>query len=91
LTVRGALVLLALALAVRSSAPSHCIPCANRDPAARAAFMRASPCPANGKTRGPCPGFVVDHVVALKRGGRDSPDNMQWQTVEEARAKDRYE
>jgi hypothetical protein len=26
------------------------------------------------------PGYVVDHIVALKRGGADHPGNMQWQT-----------
>jgi 2',3'-cyclic-nucleotide 2'-phosphodiesterase (5'-nucleotidase family) len=33
----------------------------------------------------------VDHIVALKHGGADEPENMQWQTVEEAKAKDRVE
>jgi hypothetical protein len=37
------------------------------------------------------PGYVVDHVVALKRGGADSPANMQWQTKADAKAKDRVE
>jgi hypothetical protein len=37
------------------------------------------------------PGHVVDHIVALKRGGADEPWNMQWQTVREAKAKDRLE
>lgn len=37
------------------------------------------------------PGHVVDHIVPLACGGRDSPDNMQWQTTAEARAKDRIE
>jgi hypothetical protein len=37
------------------------------------------------------PGYVVDHIVPLACGGRDVPSNMQWQTVAEARAKDRYE
>lgn len=37
------------------------------------------------------PGYVVDHIVPLKRGGDDVPGNMQWQTVEQAKAKDRWE
>jgi hypothetical protein len=36
-------------------------------------------------------GYVVDHVVPLKRGGADSPYNMQWQTKEAAKAKDKWE
>jgi hypothetical protein len=37
------------------------------------------------------PGYVVDHIVPLKRGGCDCPENMQWQTVAEAKAKDKWE
>jgi hypothetical protein len=37
------------------------------------------------------PGYVVDHIVPLKRGGCDCPANMQWQTVAEAKAKDKWE
>jgi hypothetical protein len=37
------------------------------------------------------PGYVVDHIVLLKRGGPDDPSNMQWQTVLDAKAKDRIE
>lgn len=37
------------------------------------------------------PGYVVDHVVPLCAGGADAPENMQWQTIEEAKAKDRLE
>jgi hypothetical protein len=44
-----------------------------------------------GATRGPCAGYVIDHIQALKHGGADSPDNMQWQTREAAKAKDRLE
>ena len=62
-----------------------------RSRAARDAFMRSHPCPANAHTRGACPGYVVDHVIALKRGGPDAPSNMQWQTVEAAKAKDKWE
>lgn len=62
-----------------------------RSPTARARFQRANPCPATGKRTGACPGYVVDHKVPIKRGGPDSPDNMQWQTREAAKAKDRIE
>jgi hypothetical protein len=63
----------------------------SRSTAARRAFQRSNPCPATHKTTGPCPGYVIDHVIALKRGGPDAPSNMQWQTVAEAKAKDRIE
>jgi hypothetical protein len=59
--------------------------------AARRRFQRLHPCPSTGKPTGACPGYVVDHIVPLKRGGLDAPSNMQWQTVAEANAKDRIE
>ena len=62
-----------------------------RSPQAVQQFKRANPCPGTGKTYGPCPGYVVDHVMPLKRGGADAPGNMQWQTKEEAKGKDRWE
>jgi len=37
------------------------------------------------------PGYVIDHIVPLSRGGSDSPGNMQWQTKAEAKAKDKWE
>ena len=36
-------------------------------------------------------GYVVDHIVPLKKGGCDCPSNMQWQTVAEGKAKDKWE
>ena len=36
-------------------------------------------------------GYVVDHIIPLACGGPDTPENMQWQTIEEAKAKDRVE
>jgi hypothetical protein len=53
--------------------------------------MKAHPCPSTGKTRGACPGYVVDHVTPLCAGGADRPWNMQWQTVSAAKIKDRDE
>jgi hypothetical protein len=37
------------------------------------------------------PGNVVDHAHALKLGGRDDPSNMQWQSIQAAKAKDKVE
>jgi hypothetical protein len=62
-----------------------------RDLKQRAAFQRANPCPSTGKLRGACPGYVVDHIRPLCAGGPDSPANMQWQTIAEAKAKNRLE
>ena len=62
-----------------------------RDPAERAAFVRQHHCPSTGKPRGPCPGWVVDHIVPLCAGGVDAPGNMQWQRVKKAKAKDKKE
>ena len=55
------------------------------------AFKRISPCPATGKSKGPCPGYVIDHVIPLACGGEDAIGNLQWQTVADAKAKDRWE
>ncbi|MGH2524886.1 MAG: HNH endonuclease signature motif containing protein [Anaerolineales bacterium] len=55
------------------------------------AFKRANPCPSTGQRRGSCPGHVVDHVIPLCAGGPDKVSNMQWQTVADAKAKDREE
>ena len=37
------------------------------------------------------PGYVVDHIFPLKRGGPDCPCNMQWQTTADGVAKDKTE
>lgn len=62
-----------------------------RDHKARQSFKNTYPCPATGKSKGPCPGYVIDHIQPLKRGGADQPSNMQWQTTEAAKQKDRIE
>jgi len=46
---------------------------------------------ATGKSSGSCPGYVIDHVEPLKRGGADASANMQWQTQRGAKLKDRTE
>lgn len=62
-----------------------------RSSKARSEFQRSNPCPSTGGSSGACPGYVVDHVTPLKRGGADQPSNMQWQTREAAKIKDRTE
>lgn len=62
-----------------------------RSRAVRAEFQRLNPCPANGRQRGPCPGWEADHIEALVCGGRDDVANMQWLTVQEHRQKTRVE
>ena len=62
-----------------------------RSQTAKHEFMKSYPCPATGKSTGACPGYVIDHITSLKRGGADAPSNMQWQTVEEAKTKDKIE
>jgi hypothetical protein len=37
------------------------------------------------------PGHVVDHIIPLACGGADAPSNMQWQTIAEGKAKDKWE
>lgn len=54
-------------------------------------FKLEHPCPANGRYKGRCEGYVIDHVLPLACGGLDTPKNMQWQTLQEARTKDRWE
>ena len=75
-----------------------CVPCQRtpagrikRSSAARRQFQRAQPCPSTGSTSGPCPGYVADHIIALKHGGPDTPANMEWQTSADAQAKNRAE
>ena len=54
-------------------------------------FQQQHPCPATEQTSGPCPGYVKDHIRPLACGGPDAVANLQWQTTEDAKAKDRVE
>ena len=88
-TVRAAIyTAVALAFAL---IPPQAFAKAHRDPAQRAAFVKMHPCPNTGKSKGRCPGYVVDDVMPLRAGGHDHPSNMQWQKQDEAKEKDRKE
>jgi hypothetical protein len=80
-----AALLLLTSLAPAGAARQH------RSHRATLAFKRSHPCPATGRKAGSCPGFVIDHIRPLRCGGADDPRNMQWQTVVDAKAKDRWE
>jgi hypothetical protein len=54
-------------------------------------FQREHPCPSTGKTSGACPGYWKDHIDPLGCGGPDAVQNLQWQTIVAAKAKDRWE
>ena len=62
-----------------------------RSTSAKHAFEASQPCPATGRTSGPCKGYVIDHVKPLACGGADAPSNMQWQSEAAAKIKDRTE
>ena len=73
----------------KSAAPAKKSPKANcqvkRRTAPRVAFMRKTGYP-HGR-----PGYRVDHIVPLACCGADDPSNMQWQTIAQAKAKDKVE
>lgn len=56
-----------------------------RSESAKHDFMKQTGYP-NGR-----PGYVVDHIIPLYKGGCDCPSNMQWQTIESAKQKDKWE
>ena len=62
-----------------------------RSESAKYNFKKSHPCPSTGSSTGACSGYVVDHVIPLCAGGTDSPSNMQWQTIKDAKAKDAVE
>lgn len=54
-------------------------------------FRMANPCPSTGQTSGTCAGYVIDRIIPVACGGAEEPSNMQWQTIAQAKAKDRWE
>lgn len=81
---------LGVALLVLAASALH-VDAGQRSSATRTQFQREHPCPSTGRTSGACPGYVKDHVVPLCAGGPDQPSNMQWQTTQDAKVKDRAE
>jgi hypothetical protein len=62
-----------------------------RSPAVRREFMRTHVCPSTSWASPKCFGFIVDHIFPLECGGADSPENMQYQSIMDAKIKDRTE
>lgn len=58
----------------------------------KAEFMKHHPCPLTSKlkVRNGCKGYVIDHIDPLVCGGEDKAYNMQWQTIEESKLKDKW-
>jgi hypothetical protein len=56
----------------------------SQNPAPVRDFRSTHPCPANGSLRGPCPGYLVDHIKALKPGTRETSANLRWRTITQA-------
>jgi hypothetical protein len=52
---------------------------------AKDAFKKATGYP-HGRS-----GYTIDHITPLACGGQDVPSNMQWQTDQDAKAKDKVE
>ena len=82
--------LLVLAAIITMTQPAFAL--THRSYAARAEFARSHPCPSTGAHKpNKCTGYIIDHIKPLCKGGADAPSNMQWQTVAEAKAKDKWE
>lgn len=85
--INPAAILLIAACALSTSADARI----KRSQSAKVEFKASNPCPATGAAKGPCAGYVIDHMWPLACGGEDHPRNMQWQTVNEAKDKDKWE
>ena len=63
----------------------------HRSQKAKNIFKYEHPCPATGRVKGACQGYIIDHIKPLACGGADAASNMQWQTKAESKAKDKWE
>ena len=91
LTMLAALVVASVAVSANARNHDHHNRHHHRDRSVPQQFQHQHPCPSTGKTTGACPGYVRDHTVPLCKGRADSASNMQWQTIAQAKAKDRWE
>lgn len=46
------------------------------------AYKKLHPCPGTGRTTGACPGWALNHIVPLAKGGCDAVSNLAWIPVE---------
>ena len=79
------------ALTAAGAACAAAAPADSRSFKAEVLFRLQNPCPATGDTHGECRGYVIDRIVPVVCGGAEEPTNMQWQTLAQAREKDRWE
>ena len=77
--------------AVCAGTPAYGAAADTRNFRAEVLFRLANPCPATGQTQGACKGYVIDRIVPVVCGGAEEPANMQWQTLAEAKEKDKWE
>lgn len=75
---------IAALLAVAFLATAQALP---RSSSVRTEFRKANPCPVTGQVKGKCPGWEIDHRIALMCGGPDTVENLQWLTIPEHRKK----
>jgi hypothetical protein len=79
------------ALTAAGESVAAAAPADTRSFKAEVLFRLQNPCPSTGETRGECKGYVIDRVIPVVCGGAEDPSNMQWQTLAQAREKDRWE
>ena len=82
---------LALAAASVAALAGQTMAADSRSFRAEVLFRLENPCPATGESRGECKGYVIDRIIPIACGGAEEPSNMQWQTIAQAREKDRWE
>lgn len=63
----------------------YCYSCYHRSQKVIYQFKKSTGYPKGRK------GYVIDHVCPLACGGKDAIENMQWQTITNAKSKDKWE